>query len=84
MGVYVSVLYVLMHLADKLLSMCMEGWVGVCVFMTLMATGSSQVACLLVMLVISQHSRVLRLSKLLTEHAIHVQLTQDMLGIHYK
>ncbi len=32
MGVYVSVLYVLMHLADMLLSMCVEGCVGVCVF----------------------------------------------------
>ncbi len=62
-----SVLYVLMHLADMLLAMCMEGWLGVCVFMNLMATDSSQIACLLVMLVITQYSRVLRLSKLLTE-----------------
>lgn len=73
-----------MCLADMLLSMCMKGCLGVCVFISLMATGSSQAACLLVMLVITQHSRVLKLSKLLTEHAIHVQLTQDMLGIHYK
>ncbi len=79
-----SVLYVLLHLADMLLAMCMEGWLGVCVFMNLMATDSSQTACLLVMLVITQHSRVLRLSKLLTEYAIHLQLTQDMLGIYYE
>lgn len=67
-----------------MLSVCAEGWVGVCVYMNLMATGSSQAACLLVMLVITQHYRVLRLSKLLTEQAIHVQLTQEMLGIHYE
>lgn len=59
---------VLMHLVDVFVNVCRR--LGGCfVFMNLMATGSSQAARLLAMLVITQHSRVLALSKLLTEQA---------------